>query len=141
MSRMIFANLPVTDLARSRTFYEALGFTNEPNFSDDTTACMVWSDTIFVMLLSHDRWRQFTTRPIPGTDSSEVMLALTCDSRTEVDTLNQAAGASGGASDINPMQDHGFMYGRDFIDPDGHVWGAVWMDPTFAGGDTPPPRT
>lgn len=141
MPRMIFANLPVTDLPRARAFYEALGFTNEPMFSDETTACMVWSEAIYVMLLTHERWSTFTTRPIPSPDSSEVMLALTCDSRAEVDTLNQAAGGHGGKSDVNPAQDHGFMYGRDFVDPDGHVWGAVWMDPAVASGEAPPPQT
>lgn len=130
MSRMIFVNLPVADLPRARAFYETLGFANEPRFTDETAACMVWSDAIFVMLLTHDKWRVFTQRPIPPATSSEVMLALSCDSREEVDRLTGAAGASGGIADINPVQDHGFMFGRSFTDPDGHIWETVWMDMT-----------
>ena len=129
MTKMIFVNLPVTDLARARAFYEAVGFTNNPQFSDDTAACMVWSEAINVMLLTHDKWRQFTSRPIPPATSSEVMLALTCDSRAAVDRMNQDAAAHGGKADINPKQDLGFMYNRNVADPDGHVWEAVWMNP------------
>ena len=129
MSKMIFVNFPVADLPKSMAFYEALGFTNNPAFTDDTAACMVWSEAIYVMLLTKDKWNTFTTRPIPPADSSQVMLALALDSKTEVDVMNDAAAAHGGAADINPVQDLGFMYGRDFIDPDGHVWGPFWMDP------------
>ena len=78
MSKMIFVNLPVRDLPRAKTFYEALGFTNNPQFTDETAACMVWSEAIHVMLLTHAKWRSFTSRPIPSTDASEVMLALSC---------------------------------------------------------------
>lgn len=129
MSKMIFVNLPVGDLRKSRKFYESLGFTNNPQFSDDEAACMVWSEAIFVMIMTHDKWRSFTSRAVPPSTSSEVMLALTCDKRDEVDTMNKAAGAHGGTSDINPALDMGFMYHRSFADPDGHVWEAVWMDP------------
>ena len=129
MSKAIFINLPVTDLAASITFCKSLGFVNDPHFTDDTAACMVWSETINVMLLTHAKWRVFTTRPIAPATSSEVSLALTCDSREEVDAMNEAAAANGGIADINPVQDHGFMYGRDILDPDGHVWGPMWMDP------------
>lgn len=129
MPRMIFVNLPVTDLAASMAFYEALGFHNNPHFTDDTAACMVWSETIHVMLLTHDKWRTFTNRPIPPKTSSEVMLAISLDDRDAVDALNALAAANGGNGDINPAQDHGFMYGRDFTDLDGHVWEAFWMDP------------
>ena len=104
MARMIFVNLPVTDLPRSRTFYEALGFTNNPQFSDDTAACMVWSETINVMLLTHPKWRSFTSRPIPPAGSSEVMLAISCDSRHAVDAMNDAAAKHGVTADINPKQ-------------------------------------
>ena len=128
MPRMIFVNLPVADLAASMRFYEALGFTNNPQFSDATAACMVWSEAIHVMLLTHDKWKTFTTRAIPPTSSSEVMLALSLDDRDAVDAFNATAAASGGTGDINPIQDHGFMYGRDVADPDGHVWEAFWMD-------------
>ena len=129
MPKMIFVNLPVTNLAASRRFYESLGFVNNPQFSDDTAACMVFSETINVMLLTHAKWRTFTTRPIPPSSSSEVLLAVSCDSREAVDAMNTAAGANGGTADINPMQDLGFMYNRNLADPDGHVWEAVWMNP------------
>ena len=128
MTRMIFVNLPVADLAVSMKFYEALGFTNNPQFTDATAACMVWSEAIHVMLLNHDKWNSFTTRPIAPTGSSEVSLALALDDREAVDAFNAAAAAHGGTGDINPVQDHGFMYGRDVADPDGHVWGPFWMD-------------
>ena len=130
MTRMIFVNLPVADLAASMTFYEALGFNNNPQFTDDTAACMVWSEAINVMLLTHDKWRTFTTRPIPPSTSSEVLLALSLDNREAVDAMNAAAAAHGGTGDINPAQDLGFMYSRALADPDGHVWEAVWMDPS-----------
>ena len=90
---------------------------------------MVWSEAINVMLLTPDKWKSFTTRPIPPAGSSQVMLALSLDSKAEVDAMNDAAAANGGAADINPVQDLGFMYGRDLTDPDGHVWGPFWMDP------------
>lgn len=128
MPKMIFVNLPVVDLAKSMAFYKALGFTNNPQFTDDTAACMVWSETINVMLLTHDKWRTFTSRPIPPVTSSEVMLAISCDNREGVDAMNAAAAAHGGTADINPVQDLGFMYNRNLADPDGHVWEAMWMD-------------
>lgn len=129
MLKTIFISLPVTDLEASVRFYKAIGFVNNPNLTDDTAACMVWSETINVMLLTHAKWSTFTTRPIPPPTSSEVSLSLSCDSRDAVDAMNQAAAANGGTADINPVQDHGFMYGRDMADLDGHIWGAVWMDP------------
>ncbi len=129
MSKMIFVNLPVADLEKSMAFYTALGFSNNPQFTDETAACMVWSEHIMTMLLTHSKWRSFTDRPIPPAGSSEVSLALSLDSRSAVDAMANAAAAHGGMSDINPVQDHGFMYGRDIIDPDGHVWGPFWMDP------------
>lgn len=129
MARMIFINLPVTDLPRSMAFYEALGFANNPHFTDETAAAMQWSDTIAVMLLTHDKWKTFTTRPIPSSDSSEVMNCLSCDSRDEVHRLAETAGNNGGTADINRPDDHGFMMSRSFADPDGHVWEVMWMDP------------
>ncbi len=126
--RMVFVNLPVRDLAASMAFYEALGFTNNPQFTDETAACMVWSETINVMLLTHDKWRSFTNRPIPPSTASEVMLAISCDDREAVDRMNETAAASGGAADINPKQDYGWMYNRNLADPDGHVWETMWMD-------------
>ncbi len=89
---------------------------------------MAWSESINVMLLTHEKWRSFTTRPIAPRGSSEVGLNISCESREEVDAMNTAAAANGGVGDVNPVEDHGCMYGRDFTDPDGHVWGAVWMD-------------
>ena len=130
MPRMIFVNLPVSDLAASMAFYEALGFTNNPQFTDATAACMVWSEAIYVMLLTHDKWRSFTDRPIAPAGSSEVSLALALDSREAVDAMIEAAADNGGTGDANPVQELGFMYGRDLTDPDGHVWGPFWMDMT-----------
>lgn len=128
MTRMIFVNLPVADLKTSMAFYSALGFENNPQFTDETAACMVWSEAIHVMLLTHDKWRTFTDRPIPPSSSSEVMLALSFDSRDAVDAVNMAAADNGGTADINPIQDLGFMYNRNLADPDGHVWEMMWMD-------------
>jgi len=128
VARMIFVNLPVSDLPASMAFYEALGFANNPQFTDDTAACMVWSEAIHVMLLTHDKWHTFTDRPIPPSTSSEVSLALALDNRQAVDAMIEAAAAHGGTADINPVQELGFMYGRDLADPDGHIWGPFWMD-------------
>ena len=128
MTRMIFVNLPVADLTVAMNFYSALGFENNPQFTDETAACMVWSEAIHVMLLTHDKWRTFTDRPIPPSSSSEVMLALSFDSRDAVDAVNAAAAENGGTADINPVQDLGFMYNRNLADPDGHVWEMMWMD-------------
>lgn len=128
MSKMIFVNLPVADLTKAKAFYEAIGFANNPQFSDDGAANMVLSETISVQLHTHDRWRTFTNRPIPSAGSSEVMLAVSCDSREAVDAMNDAAVAHGGTADVNPVKDLGFMYNRNLADPDGHVWEAVWMD-------------
>lgn len=127
--RMIFVNLPVADLTRAMEFYAALGFVNEPRFTDQTAAAMQWSDTIVVMLLTHEKWRSFTTRPIPERGTGEVMLCISCHSREEVDRLTLAAARHGGTADPNPPQDHGFMYGRSFTDPDGHLWEPMWTDP------------
>jgi uncharacterized protein len=135
MARMILVNLPVTDLKASMAFYASIGFVNNPLFTDDTAACMVWSEAINVMLLTHAKWRTFTSRPIPPTTSSEVMLALSCDSRDSVNAMNEAAAANGGTADINPPQDHGFMYNRNLADPDGHIWEAMWMDPAAFPSD------
>ncbi|MFG1496219.1 VOC family protein [Saccharospirillum sp. HFRX-1] len=128
MTPMIFVNLPVSNLNTAMDFYTALGFTNNPQFTDETAACMVWSESIMVMLLTHAKWKTFTDRPIPPSSSSEVMLALACESRDQVDALNEAATNNGGTADINPKQDLGFMYNRNLADPDGHVWEMVWMD-------------
>src|SRR5690242_2553545 len=108
MSRMIFVNLPVTDLQKSRAFVEALGGVNEPKFTDETAACMQLSDTIFVMLLTHDKFRQFTPRPIADANAgSEVLLCISADSRESVDTAVTRAVANGGTADPAPKQDYG----------------------------------
>jgi hypothetical protein len=135
MSKMIFVNLPVADLPRSMAFYAALGFTNNPHFTDETAACMVWGEGIHVMLLTHDKWKSFTDRPIPPSTSSEVMIAITLDSKDAVNTLVDAGAAAGGTADLNPPQDHGFMYQRTLADPDGHIWEPFWMDPTAVPPD------
>ena len=129
MPRMIFVNLPVADLKRATAFYETIGATKNPQFSDDTASCMVFSDTIYAMLLTHDKYRQFTAKKIvDAKTSSEVIIALSADSREDVDALVAKAKASGVTIDPTPTQDYGFMYGRSFEDPDGHIWEVIWMD-------------
>ena len=129
MPKMIFINLPVADLARSIAFYEAVGATKNEMFSDDTAACMVVSDVIHVMLLTHDKWKGFTHRTIPDAHASaQVLLCLSEDSREAVDAVVAKAGAAGGKADPNATQDYGFMYGRSFEDPDGHVFEPMYMD-------------
>jgi predicted lactoylglutathione lyase len=133
MSRMIFVNLPVTDLQRSRGFLEALGAVNEPKFTDETAACMTLSDSIHVMLLTHDKFRQFTPRPIADAAAgTEVLLCLSADSPESVDLTVERAVAAGGTADPSPEQDYGVMYGRSVTDPDGHIWEIMWMDPAAA---------
>jgi predicted lactoylglutathione lyase len=128
MDRMVFINLPVLDLPASQRFYEALGFTRNPQFSDDAGACMVLTEVIHVMLLTHAKWATFTKRPIPDSGSSEVSIAITCDDRDAVNALVEAGAAQGGTADANPPEDHGFMYQRTIADPDGHIWEPFWMD-------------
>ena len=129
MPKQIFINLPVRDLPKAKAFYEAIGAVNNPQFSDDTGACMVVSDTIFVMLLTHAKWASFTQKPIADArQASEVMLALSADDRKAVDALVVAAGANGGKADVNPPQDHDFMYGRSFEDVVGHILETFFMD-------------
>lgn len=138
MPRSIFVNLPVTDLPRSMGFYEAVGAPNNPAFTDETAACMVFSESVHVMLLTHAKWQQFTRKTIPDAhDMAEVILALACDSRDEVDAMLHRAIRAGGRPDPTPLQDMGFMYGRSFEDPDGHIWELMWMDPAVvsAPGD------
>ncbi len=131
--RMIFVNLPVSDLQRSRAFLEALGAVNEPKFTDETAACMTISETIHVMLLTHDKFSQFTPRPIADANAaSEVLICLSADSRESVDTAVERAEASGGTADPSPKQDYGVMYGRSVADPDGHIFEIMWMDPAAA---------
>jgi predicted lactoylglutathione lyase len=129
MSTQIFVNLPVRDLKKATVFYTALGAVKNPQFSDETVSCMVFSDTIFVMLLTHEKWRLFTKKPIADARrESEVMLALSADSRKAVDRITEAAGANGGRVDVNPKQDHGLMYRRSFEDLDRHIWEPMFVD-------------
>jgi predicted lactoylglutathione lyase len=129
MPRMIFVNLPVTDLARSTAFYEAIGGEKNPQFSDDTATCIVLSETIHAMLLTHDKYRQFTAKPIADAHAtSEVLICVSAESRESVDDIVSKASGAGGVADPSPTQDHGFMYGRSFEDPDGHHWEVMWMD-------------
>ena len=129
MSKMIFVSLPVADLSKSIAFYEAIGAKNNPQFSDDSGACMVFSEAIYVMLMTHDKWASFTKKPITDAhQSSEVMLSYSCESRDAVDAMTEAAKSAGGVADISPPDELGFMYGRNFEDLDGHVWAPFWMD-------------
>ena len=129
MAKMIFINLPVNDLARSTAFYQAIGAVKNPQFSDDTACCLVISDTIHVMLMTHDKYRHFTSKEIA--DPKTTSLALLClfvDSRKAVDDMIGKAKTAGGKLDPSPVDDYDFMYGRSFEDPDGHMWGVSWMD-------------
>jgi hypothetical protein len=138
MSKMIFVNLPVSDLQRSMRFYEAIGFTNNPQFTNEQAASMVWSESIYVMLLTHDFWKTFTDKKmVDAKGSAQMALAISRDSREEVDAIAEAASNAGGRADISPAQDHGFMYQRSFEDPDGHNWEPFWMDPAVASGEQP----
>jgi len=130
MPKMIFVNLPVTDLANSIAFYSAIGGSKNPQFSDDTAACMVLSETIHVMLLTHAKYSSFTARPIADARATSAsLLALTFDSRDEVNATLDRAVTAGGLADPNPPQDLGFMFSRSVQDPDGNVWEIFWMDP------------
>ncbi|MCC8961559.1 lactoylglutathione lyase [Bradyrhizobium sp. Pear76] len=126
---MIFVNLPVSNLANATAFYEAVGATKNPQFSDHTASCMVISETIFVMLLTHDKFRQFTPKTIADArTTSEVLICLSAESREAVDGYVTKAKGAGGSADPSPKQDYGFMYGRSFEDLDGHIWEVMWMD-------------
>ena len=128
MSKLIFVNLPVANLQAAKAFYEAIGFTNNPMFTDDTAACMVLTDVIHVMLLTHDKFAQFTPKRIAdATETSEVLICISADSRDGVDEITDKALAAGG-SEPRERQDYGFMYGRSFEDLDGHIWEPMWMD-------------
>jgi len=129
MPKMIFVNLPVKNLAAAIRFYKAIGCEQNLQFSNDQAAMMAWSETISFMLLTHEYYGTFTTKRIADAhETSEVLLALSRDSREEVDSISQAAAAAGGKADVRPPQDMGFMYSRAFQDPDGHVFEPVWMD-------------
>ncbi|KQX38764.1 hypothetical protein ASD04_08915 [Devosia sp. Root436] len=128
MSTMIFVNLPVRNLAASMAYYKALGFDHNPQFTDDTAACIVISDTIFVMALTYGKFGEFSSKPIPDPKTTTAALyALSCDSREAVDAIAEA-GIKAGGTETRDRQDYGFMYGRAVADPDGHVWEYTWMD-------------
>ena len=129
VSKLIFVNLPVSDLPKSIAFYEALGAVKNEQFTDHTAACMVFSETIHVMLLTHDKFRQFTPKTIANArEATEVLICMSADSRDDVDGTLAKAEAAGGIIDPGPKQDYGFMYGRSFEDLDGHIWEVMWMD-------------
>lgn len=129
MAQMIFVNLPVADLGRSMAFYAALGFANDPNFTNEKAGCMRLSDEIMVMLLTHEFWKTFTTKAIPDAkETAQVLLAISREDRDAVDAIVEKAAGAGGRADCNPKQDYGWMYGRSFEDPDGHIWEPNWMD-------------
>ena len=132
MARKIFVNLPIKDMERSQAFFRALGFSFNPQFTNEQGACMVISEDIFAMLLVEPFFQTFTKKPIADAKkSTEVLVCLSCDSRDEVDALVKKALAAGGLAP-NAAQDHGFMYAHGFEDLDGHVWELVWMDPNAA---------
>jgi predicted lactoylglutathione lyase len=126
--QMIFVNLPVHDVDVSKTFFTELGYSLNPQFTTDDCACIVISDTIIAMLLSHEHYRKFTDKKIADASSSEVLLCLSAESREKVDELVDRAISLGGSA-TGQTQDMGLMYGRAFDDPDGHTWEVMWMDP------------
>lgn len=132
MSRQIFVNLPIANMERSKAFFTKLGFSFNPQFTNDQGACMVIADNIFAMLLVQPFFKTFIDTEIAdATKSTGVLVCLSCASREEVDELVKKAVAAGGKPHRQP-QDHGFMYGHGFHDPDGHVWELVYMDPNAA---------
>ncbi|MFG3404726.1 VOC family protein [Streptomyces sp. NPDC048142] len=134
MAQMIFVNLPVKDLETTVGFFGKLGFTTNPQFTDDKAACLVISDTIFAMLMTEPRFKEFSKKDVvDASKAAEVILALSADSREKVDEIVDAALASGGFP-AGETQDMGFMYGRSFQDPDHHIWEVVWMAPSAVEG-------
>ncbi|MBO9709719.1 MAG: VOC family protein [Caulobacter sp.] len=131
MARMIFVNLPVRDLPAATRFYEALGGVLNPQFSNEQASSIMFSDSIGVMLLTHQHYSQFTARPVGDAQrESQALFALTADSKDEVNATIERGVAAGGRADPNPAQDLGFMFNRHIEDPDGNVWEFVWMNPS-----------
>jgi hypothetical protein len=129
MSRLVFINVAVSNLSKSMDFFSALGFSFNPQFTDDKAACMIISDKAYVMLLTEPFFRGFTKRELCDTSrSTEAMFALSCESKAEVDQIVRKAIDAGGSHAME-AQDHGFMYGWSFYDLDGHHWEVMWMDP------------
>lgn len=138
MSKMVFLNLPVGDVARARRFHEVMGAHADARFSDERTAAMVYSDTIVVMLLERARFADFTAKEI--IDAKRQVQGLFCfsaGSRAEVDEMVGRVAAAGGRADPSPLQDHGVMYGRSYEDPDGHIFELMWMDQAALAGMQP----
>ncbi|WP_330175935.1 VOC family protein [Streptomyces sp. NBC_01498] len=134
MINSLFLNLPIKDLDTTKTFFGKLGFSFNEQFSDERTACLVLNENNFVMLLTEPRFKDFVSKEIADTTrTTEVLVGITAESRARVDELVDAALANGG-SPANETQDHGFMYGRSFQDPDHHIWEVVWMDPAALTG-------
>ena len=130
MPLSMFVNLPVKDLDRSKNFYTGLGFTLNEQFTDENAACVVFSDTLYAMLLVEPFFKTFTKKQIAdATNANEAILALGVESRAQVDELADKAMSAGGKPSMEPS-DHGFMYGRSFQDPDGHLWEVFYMDPS-----------
>lgn len=128
MAKQVFINLAVKDVDKSMSFYTALGFTNNPQFSDDSGKCMVWSDSIFVMLLSHDKFASFATKPIADTKTNVAALySLSLESVEEVNKI-MTNGLNAGGTEPNEMRDYGFMQQRTIEDFDGHTWEIFFMD-------------
>lgn len=137
MAKQIFINLAVSNLERSMEFYTALGFTNNPQFSDDTAKCMVWSEQIYVMILSHEKFKTFATKPIADTKNNvAAFLSLSLDSTEEMNTL-MANGLKAGGTEPNEMRDYGFMQQRTIEDFDGHTWELFFMDMSKFPGAQP----
>jgi predicted lactoylglutathione lyase len=131
MPTQIFVNMQVNDLRRSKAFFEALGYTFNPQFTNDEAACLVISDTIYAMLHTPSSLERFLPKGKSAADatrSTEVLLALSCESKEKVVALSEKAIAAG-ATEARPPEDHGFMYARSFNDLDGHIWDVLWMDP------------
>lgn len=129
-TKQIFVNLPVKDLPKSKMFFEALGYSFNPQFTNESGACLVISDTIYAMLLTEEFFKQFTSKEIvDAKKSTEVLVCLSTESRAEVDDLVSKAVAAGGRI-YNEPQDHGFMYGHGFEDLDGHLWELAYMEPS-----------
>src|SRR5687768_5691773 len=130
----LFVNIPVTDLQRSITFFEALGFSFNPHFTDATATCMLVGEDAYFMLLTRDRFASFSKRPTGDARAeTNALFAVGVNSREEVDAMVRKAVAAGGSHAVDP-QDHGFMYGWSFYDPDGHHWEVFWMDPAVVNG-------
>ena len=130
----LFVNIPVSDVQRAITFFEALGFAFNPQFTDATATCMLVGEDAYFMLLNRERFAGFSKRPVGDpTSQTNALFALSVGSREEVDAMVHKAVAAGGSHAVDP-QDHGFMYGWSFYDLDGHHWEVFWMDPNFVQG-------